>query len=178
MHRCIFVLVNPPVGEATLEDRIEAILEPFSESRNDGPGHFDWFQIGGRWTGKITGYDPEKDPANIVTCELCAGTGTRPGGRRQFGEEWFKACGGCNGCHGRGKTLAHPTEWKAKGSLAPVATVLRERRLFPTAIVTPDGEWHELDWDSGDMDEKEPKGAVEILGRHREATAVTVDIHY
>ena len=33
--------------------------------------HWDWYQIGGRWTGALSGYNPDEDPANLE------GNGTR-----------------------------------------------------------------------------------------------------
>ena len=36
-------------------------------------------------------------------CDLCKGTGTRPGGEEQFGKQWVKDMKGCNGCLGKGK---------------------------------------------------------------------------
>jgi hypothetical protein len=42
-------------------------------------GKWDWWQIGGRWTGALTqDYDPTKDIENQEWCDLCGGTGNRP----------------------------------------------------------------------------------------------------
>jgi hypothetical protein len=39
---------------------------------------WDWWQIGGRWTGTFAdGYNPSEDPNNIEVCSLCEGTGQR-----------------------------------------------------------------------------------------------------
>lgn len=70
---------------------------------------WDWYQIGGRWTGLFDGYSPEKDPANIEVCNLCSGTGVRkdmeiPGPHDGKG---------CNGCRGEGKRVKWPTEWSS-----------------------------------------------------------------
>jgi hypothetical protein len=42
---------------------------------------WDWYTVGGRWTGFLAtnGYDPSKDENNIEDCDLCQGTGDRPG---------------------------------------------------------------------------------------------------
>ena len=64
---------------------------------------WDWYQIGGRWTGMLVPYyDPEKDSANRETCTLCNGTGKRadmPGQDK------------CNGCAGTGIHTKRPTQW-------------------------------------------------------------------
>jgi hypothetical protein len=39
----------------------------------------------------------------LEDCDLCAGTGTRPGGLEEFGQQWFDWSNGCNGCMGQGK---------------------------------------------------------------------------
>ena len=57
---------------------------------------WDWFQIGGRWSGFFEPeYDPNDDPANTITCSLCSGTGDRPGwvsyeGRNKEGEVSYR----------------------------------------------------------------------------------------
>ena len=38
---------------------------------------WDWWQIGGRWTGSLDEYEPEKDLENQEWCSFCAGTGNR-----------------------------------------------------------------------------------------------------
>lgn len=43
---------------------------------------WDWWQVGGRWTGAFTAadeqpYEPGMDPGNIETCVICGGTGKR-----------------------------------------------------------------------------------------------------
>jgi hypothetical protein len=62
---------------------------------------WDWFQIGGRWTGLFSEYEPDADPKNIVECRLCNGTGKR--------RDMFVA-NGCNGCAGKGKHAVWPTD--------------------------------------------------------------------
>jgi hypothetical protein len=48
------------------------------------------------------GYKETMDAVPDEPCEICNGTGTRPGGREQFGEAWLKETHGCNGCQGKG----------------------------------------------------------------------------
>jgi len=66
-----------------------------------------------------------EEPRPLVTCEMCAGTGTRPDGVERFGQAWSDACGGCNVCHGEGTHLEggsrgwHPVDRTAKFDLCP-----------------------------------------------------------
>lgn len=43
----------------SLEDAVQEAMGPSEES---GGGFWDWYQIGGRWTGTFDGYDPDTDP--------------------------------------------------------------------------------------------------------------------
>ena len=127
MHFSLMVAVPADTTERDLDDVLATLLAPFDENEDhDCPRteeneyeedcdacarhFFDWWQIGGRWSGFFdTGYDPEKDPANQEVCNLCDGTGTRPDGIERFGEEWAKWCNGCNGCQGTGVKTKWPT---------------------------------------------------------------------
>ncbi len=65
---------------------------------------WDWWQIGGRYSGKFApGYDPETDPNHQETCWLCNGTGKRTDAVCE---------NGCNGCSGTGVKTKWPTQWK------------------------------------------------------------------
>jgi hypothetical protein len=140
MHYGNLVIVKRERAEKEtfdLEQAVEAAMGPHEENG----GFWDWYQIGGRWTGTFDGYEPEKDPANIETCSLCAGTGTRPNGLKEFGQAWFDACHGCNGCDGTGKKATWPTQWKRHaGDVIPVSKLTEEhlksfhRFVLPTGI--------------------------------------------
>lgn len=68
---------------------------------------WDWYQIGGRWTGMLVpNYDPANDPANRQTCVLCQGTGKRS----DHADRELQAK--CNGCDGTGIETKWPTSWK------------------------------------------------------------------
>ena len=69
-HASVVVALSKAIVEVDgLETALEWQMEPFSENRDDG-GWFadgtrwDWYQIGGRYTGNLDGYDPYADPAN------------------------------------------------------------------------------------------------------------------
>jgi len=106
------VIVAPTKEQVTrlgVEGAVSWEMEPFDENGTwfrDG-SRWDWYQIGGRFTGMLTGYNPYTDAANQETCNLCSGSGIRPSSREQFGEEWFTGCNGCNGCNGTGKRVAY-----------------------------------------------------------------------
>lgn len=97
MHYSVIVMI-----EKERTDIEKAVAEKLE--RYEGP-FWDWYQIGGRWTGRLDNYDPEKDPKNIETCDLCKGTGKR---------EDMKVENGCNGCLGKGTRVKWPTEWEPR----------------------------------------------------------------
>jgi hypothetical protein len=47
-----------------VDAQVAAIMAPFDENQHPKKGIWDWYQIGGRWTGAHDGYDPESDPEN------------------------------------------------------------------------------------------------------------------
>jgi hypothetical protein len=79
---------------------------------------WDWWCVGGRYGGRLAaGYDPEKDPANIETCFLCGGTGTRTD------ETAIKHHGGpmkCNNCGGTGRSVKFPSKQRDYGNRSRV----------------------------------------------------------
>jgi hypothetical protein len=191
-HFAVLVLSDQKLDRRNAEPVVTELLEPYSENGEwfaEG-SRWDWWQIGGRWTGALTaGYDPELDPANIETCFLCGGSGERPGGRQQFGDAWYESCKGCNGCEGTGKRVKWPTDWREHpGDVAPVSEVGLD--FLPFAVVTPGGKWRERGRmgffgvtikDENGQDEKPEdlwEGAYRsLLAQHPEATAVVVDCH-
>lgn len=149
-HASVVVALSKAIVEVDgLETALEWQMEPFSENRDDG-GWFadgtrwDWYQIGGRYTGNLDGYDPYADPANEEICKLCAGTGIRPNGKQQFGEDWFIACNGCNGCHGKGKSTALQLKHH-RGDILPVAAVLELGKFKSAYAFLSNRHWHEAE---------------------------------
>jgi hypothetical protein len=57
-------------------------------------------------SGKVLDFEREYkrhiESLTDIPCDICNGTGIRPGGKEQFGAEWFAGCNGCNGCNGKG----------------------------------------------------------------------------
>lgn len=143
---------------------------------------WDWWKIGGRWTGFLDGYDPETDPANIEVCPYCSGTGKRTDAVAEANPALKQKC---NGCDGEGKRAKWPTEWKKhKGDICPVRSIPTDRDTAPFALVSPDGQWHQraqMGWWACTTDEKpeeEWKTEVrQLFQQHADCLAVVVDCH-
>jgi len=116
MHKGIILIVK-----ASDRDEAQSEAEDFLIPYEDQV--LDWWQIGGRWTGILDGYDPEKDPINIETCPQCNGTGKRDdliGRRMKEDNPDFT----CNSCKGEGKRVKWPTQWEEhKGDILPLDKV-------------------------------------------------------
>lgn len=70
-------------------------MEPFDENGQwlKNGSRWDWYVVGGRFTGKLDGYDPSEDPRNFEPCKRCQATGKRKD---------MVVANGCNGCDGTG----------------------------------------------------------------------------
>lgn len=123
MHYLAYVLIP---GEGDVDGLVAEAMAPYDESREveqrtetyDGEaetywvnpvGFWDWYQIGGRWTGRLSGYDPLSDPALLEVCRWCDGTGQRNDGVGRASRAKDPAYT-CNGCDGKGKRPLWPTE--------------------------------------------------------------------
>lgn len=129
---------------------------------------WDWYVVGGRFTGVLDGYDPTADPENWETCRLCHGTGQRT--------DMVVECG-CNLCHGSGRALKDRLKRHA-GDTRPVSELPPD--YTPYAVVTPLGEWYEIAepgylgmvWETQWMAQ-----VRDLLQRHADCLATIVDIH-
>ena len=117
--------------QENIDKAVEVAMEPYQERDYDDDiaGFWDWWQIGGRWTGAhVPGYDPEADPNNIEICQYCNGTGFRTdrGGDEAREKDPTYTCNACgnfdrdekgkaigwkHGAAGAGKTVKWPTSW-------------------------------------------------------------------
>lgn len=104
-------------------DALKAAVEDAMGPNEQNGGFWDWYQIGGRWSGTLDGYEPEADPKNIVVCDQCNGTGLRTdavGEQLRAADPEYK----CNGCQGKGKHAAWPTQWATHpGDIVPIESV-------------------------------------------------------
>lgn len=202
MHYLVAVVVPSDTTIDNAQAIITPLLDPYDENKEveqyteDGEtywrnpqGRWDWWQVGGRWTGVWSDYDPETDPANIETCFLCQGTGMR---NDHAGTQQRQLDPGytCNGCQGKGRSVKWPTDWKpGNGDIIPVSALLDNPELRrPFAVVIPDGGWHEKEtytWDAERRDvrvEKIPEAewpgvVAKLLAPCRDAKLVVVDYH-
>lgn len=164
---------------------------------------WDWYQIGGRWTSVLDPtYNPETDPDNIEECNICNGTGDRPGWVwydrtnpdspvRKFKDDWAEQCNGCNGCKGEGRHPVWPSSFKPvphdRGAITTdrlIALInLDSKQYSPFGIVTKDG-WAEkgnMGWWGIVMNEKDQddfnKVVLEILGKYSGYRVYVLDCH-
>ena len=142
MHTLCLVFCPPGTSLATAEPIVGKMLARHHRE-------WDWYQIGGRWTGwlseRVPGYehyDPEQDPANIETCPICGGTEQRTdasGNELRKTDPTFT----CNGCDGKGQRPTWPTQWQPVEGDCVRASDLIGHEKIPGAVVTPDRQWHE-----------------------------------
>lgn len=134
-HYSVLVLVEatPQMSREDIAALVETALAPYQEQK------WDWYQIGGRWTGHFDGYNPELDATNLETCDLCGGTGDRA---TFLGEpKEIQHPTGCNGCLGTGTRAKWPTQWPAhEGDVKPVSA-LTENDLNIYAICDSERGW-------------------------------------
>lgn len=73
----------PPGSE--IDDAVAAAMEPYRVNEDqqesdaeDDADVWDFWTIGGRYTGALDGFDPLQDPENQETCPRCSGSGSGP----------------------------------------------------------------------------------------------------
>src|SRR6266571_8343590 len=102
-HYGYLVIIKPT-------DDVEAAVERALEA---GGCFWRGFQIGGRFSGVLDGYDPTTNPANQEPCTFCEATGTTTQAiadkHPAYQEHVGKACIQCKGTGARAKW---PTEWQ------------------------------------------------------------------
>lgn len=149
-------------ADGDVQELVEKTMAPFDEHREveqyaeggetywrNQVGIWDWWTIGGRWTGALSNYDPQRDPANWEDCFLCHGTGKRDDelGRQARAENPEYGCNGCGQYREitgqAGVSVKWPTGWvQHDGDILDALTVtsqLAELRT-PYAIFTHDSE--------------------------------------
>ena len=118
-------------GDFDLEKAVEVAMGPHEEE------FWDWYQIGGRWTGTFDGYDPTKDPTNQKPCDLCGATGKRTDSVAEANPHMEEKC---NGCDGTGIQTEWPTQWKYHdGDVIPVAQLTEDHLKKFYRIILPLG---------------------------------------
>ena len=161
---------------------------------------YDWYQVGGRFTGLIDGYEPWKDEANYSTCKYCEGTGTTtqavadqfPAYQEKVGQPCIQCSVGFDGDQKPFPGRSLNWDFVPHGAdVIPARDIDIERmRFIPNALVTPDGEWHEgarfgmfavkLPDEKGNEPKEEAEWSKEfcrLLDDNRDAVAIVVDFH-
>lgn len=117
MHYSNLAII-PSNGDDSLDAKVSAVMGP----HEDDGGFWDWYQIGGRWTGTLDGYEPEKDERNMAPCDLCGATGKRAEPPNVGPGELP-----CNGCDGTGIKVNWPGQWvRHDGDVMPVEKLTAE----------------------------------------------------
>ncbi len=178
------------------------IMEPFNEEGSI-QGFWDWYQIGGRWTGAHDpAYSPDNDARNSQRCDLCNGTGFRNDSVGKAGRAADKSytCNGCgeydrengkwkHGPLGPGVRVKWPTQWALFDG--DVMSIAEAREKCPdlssaTLIVPPDKvcpthyAYQQESWNGKAFVKTEFGGNVfEMLDKLgiKEGWLVTVDYH-
>lgn len=173
-----------------------------TRSTSNPQGHWDWCQVGGRWSGLLEEeYDPSHDAENQETCIHCTGTGVRYWAPKPVtatttlsvfsadvvpsnASDPSAEASDCNACQGVGVAQKWPTEWIDRGNIAHASTVTDKMLSQLYAIVTPDGHWHargDMGWfgcSSDVMDSDTWKAYKKsTLDKHLDCAAIVVDCH-
>jgi hypothetical protein len=165
-----------------VEEQVAEILDPYNENNdNCKAGLYDWFQLGGRWTGIHTPekYDPTQDPLNKRKCRWCEGTGFRNdeiGKRQRAGDPAYT----CNCCNGTGQETEWPTGWVPySGDIIAVKDLpddMGAYYLFVGEDVYESETWNGVTFDKTDFDGMSVKDALAKINI-TEGFCVTVDCH-
>lgn len=179
MHYSCMVVI-PPGYTGDVNEYVERAMAPYDEQleveeyvEEDGTTYmhnpqsfWDWYQIGGRWTGHFARdeYDPELDRRNWEPCNICQGTGMRTD---KLGNDARKrdpsyTCNACSGSAERGLPVGWrikwPTEWvNDVGNIRRLGDVREyvEGEGRPYYLVhegVSRSEVHNPDWDSSSGD--------------------------
>ena len=143
-HASVIVALSPEqiASAGGVEEAVAFQMAPFEESSWFADGtRWDWYSIGGRYSGKFAppDYEPEDDPANLEACFICGGTGVRSDA---LGREHRKQNPGytCNGCGGKGKSVKHASHWRQVGNICKRAD-LDESALIEGRKVAAEKLW-------------------------------------
>ena len=142
---------------------------------------WDWYQIGGRWSGYWADYDPSGDPKNSIPCYRCKGTAKESNGTDK-----------CRMCQGTGKTVSWPTSWSPiEEDMLEVPELIKrikenENITSSYCIITPQGEWLEREEREGppfyEVNQKSTEEwdriYMETLEKNQNCYAVIVDFHF
>lgn len=173
MHYFALVEIAPDAED--VKAATEEAMRPYSKHNPDSSDAlWDWWVIGGRWTGALDGYEPQSDRRNMQVCRLCHGSGRRDDDvAREL--RLRHPDYGCNGCASTGIEVKHPTEWVFhEGDVSTRAQITRS----PYTLVAGGRAVHRETWDgvtfvdtSADLDaawsELSPEARLVVVDYHR-----------
>lgn len=185
-HFLTLVLVDK---KDNIDETVERLLAPYDENNEwfkDG-SRWDWWVIGGRFTGALTGYNPYTDPDNLHPCKWCEETGSITASIAEIYPAYAEHVGKkCFQCDGTGQQVRHRLK-KYAGDTTLFAANIIARNIDPSpmAVVTPDGKWHEIArplwWgmseDSGKTTAEWLDEVDALLNKHPDHIVVVVDCH-
>lgn len=140
MHYYALAIV-PADGD--LDELLDETMAPFDENGEvfdyDAlPFSWDWYQVGGRYSGRLDDSDPGRDPRNWETCFICEGTGVR---NDELGRQTRERDPGytCNGCGGDreitgqpGVRVSWPTRWvRSEGDVQDALSIAARLAELP-----------------------------------------------
>ncbi len=134
-YRVLAVTTEVPTKEG-----VQELLDPYVNQ------HWDWFQIGGRYSGYLDGYDPTTNSENRELCQWCEATGVTtqavagkyPAYQPYVGET-------CPQCQGNKDMAKWPTQWVAhERDVMAVEHLIQAQLDGCFAVVTSSG------WFGGD----------------------------
>lgn len=174
-----------------LDQQIEDLMEPHREN-DQGSGFWDWYQIGGRWTGSHDNYDPTNDRANYEKCFLCNGTGFRDDALGQKAREkspsyTCNACGTFDGAtkkwgygiFGPGLALKFQSHWvRREAEAVPVESITDSLSCY--VLIIGERVFMQKIWDGQNYVPTGFDGNVKsFLEKHKIQSGylVTVDYH-
>jgi hypothetical protein len=189
MHYAIMVIIKK---RCSIEAGIAHVMKPFGNGRE-----WDWYQIGGRWTGLFDGYKPEEDESNIEICDLCKGTGFRNDliGKQMREEDPTYTCNACgaydkenkiwsHGRYGIGRRLKWPTEWKRNAGDIMSVEKLEQKHMDNFYAFCIDGwgwlggeEYHPEAEDGKKLIKRSRPSLEWIKEKSKDCLAVVVDCH-
>lgn len=113
MHYRVLAILEEPSINGLAE-----LMKAYGDGRE-----WDFYQVGGRFTGTFDGYDPTKDAANMEACQF-----------HQAGPD-------CIHCKGTGTSVKWPTQWAGHdGDQIPVSQ-LTEAHVKEMYAVVCDVGW-------------------------------------
>lgn len=194
-HAEIYLKKNTDI-DMHIADMMNPHKERFFEEEDKFVGWWDWYQVGGRWTGVHNPeYDPCEDPRNHEPCSVCGGTGYRTdvlGERNRFKEPSY-TCNGCgefdresgkwrHGSLGKGLRVKWPSSFASAS--CDVMSLEDVRKTSPDlncyTLMVGEDHYHKEIWDRNKWVKTDFDGGVlkklEELGI-TDGYLVTVDYH-